>query len=234
MDPTPRAGRTAALAAIAVAAPKDSRRFLSVDIKGEIDAKMSARIAEQLRDNPAATTVWVVVDSLGGDVRSAVELYRTIREHPASKKVANAYGDIASAAVLPYLAGDVRNASQRARFLLHAAAIPLQGKGRWTAERYQLHADAIRAADAAAREIILERTGMSAAVLAGEFDDEAGMPIQKAVSAGLVHSVDGITPPLDKHWPERARAMMRARKTISMGAESYRFGDSYLAACRLS
>ena len=138
---------------------------------------------------------------------------------------------LASAAILPYLAGDVRNAQPGARFMLHAAAIPLQGKGRWTAKRHLLHAEAICEADNAARTIILDRTGMHRSVLDGELDDESDMPIHKAVSTGIAHFVPGLTPPLSKDWPEKARAALRASKTIAFGANGYRFSDSYLAAC---
>lgn len=220
----------AARAAIAASAPPDARKFLRIDIKGDIGPATEKAVVAALKGAPAARTIWLVVDSLGGDVAAAVAIYRALREHPA-KVITNVYRDCASAAVLPYLAGDIRNAHSAARFMLHAAAIPLQGKGRWTAARYELHAAAIRDADDAARAIILDRTGMPAAVLAAEMRTEADMPIQKAISNGIVHVVPGITPPLDKAWPERARAAMRASKTIAFGANGYRYAPTYLAAC---
>lgn len=220
----------AARAALAAKAPPDARKFLRIDVKGDITLATAKSVLAALRGSPAASTVWLVCDSLGGDVAAAVAIYRALREHPG-KVIANVYRECASAAVLPYLAGDIRNAQPGARFMLHRAAIALQGSGRWTADRYQLHADAIRDADSAARSIILDRTGMHAAVLDAEMATEADMPIQKAVSNGIVHHVPGLTPALDKAWPERARSAMRASRTITFGANGYRYAPTYLAAC---
>ncbi|MEX0406908.1 ATP-dependent Clp protease proteolytic subunit [Aquibium sp. LZ166] len=230
MDPFPRPALASARAALAATAPQGASRFLRLDIKGDITPATAKRVQRALRAAPAAKTVWLVVDSLGGDVGAAVACYRALREHPG-KVISNAYRDVASAAILPYLAGDVRNAQPGARFMLHAAAIKMQGTGRWTADRYQIHADAIREADNAARTIILGQTGMHPSVLDGELDDDADMPIHKAVSTGIVHFVPGLTQPLSKDWPEKARAAMSASRTIAFGANGYRFSDSYLAAC---
>ena len=222
--------RLAAARRLLAATAPPGPSFLRVSIKGDITPATAGRLRRRLAEAPAARTVFVTVDSIGGDVEAAVDIYRALREHPG-RVIANCYRDCQSAAVLPYLAGDIRNAAPTARFMLHAAAARLPGVSRWTAQAHATAAAAIADADAAMRAIVLERTGMPRAVLEGELAHDHDLALQKAISVGIVHHCPGMTPPLDPAWPARARAEMRARKAMPLGADGYRYFDSYLAAC---
>lgn len=228
----PRQPRQAVAAVRAKLAALDPNRtgFLRLDIKGEITDSLAAKVTRQLSESNART-VWTVVDSHGGDFDAAVAIYNALREHPG-RKVTNCYGLAQSAGLLVYLAGDIRNASPSAKFLLHAAEARIKlPVARWTASLHTIAARYIREADDTFAAIVAERTCFHPQALAAEMRTEADMPILKAIANGVVHHVPGITPPLDPEWPAKARGAVSASL---VGWADYRLAPGYLTACRMS
>lgn len=227
----PRPGVVAARTALANSAPH-AGRLLQIDVRGKITEKTAASVRTALARAPQATTLRIVVDSLGGDVRAALAIYQALREHPAKRKLSACYVDCQSAAIIPFLAGDLRRAHNSATILLHRAEVALPLARRWTADRHSAAASAITEADEAVSELIIERTGASASVIAAEMATENPMPLIKARALGIIQAIGDEA--LDQSWPDRARAAARNGDSRLYGAGAYRFSDSYLAACRLS
>lgn len=71
-------------------------------------------------------TIRVHIDSYGGSVSEGWAIYNALRQHPAEVVT---YGDgfVASAALYPFLAGDVRIASNLSAYYMHQVLVSAEG-----------------------------------------------------------------------------------------------------------
>ncbi|TSE13464.1 hypothetical protein C1D09_003890 [Mesorhizobium intechi] len=205
----------------------------TIRIAGEIGQTTVREVQRQLDAAPFAEELHLNINSHGGSVTSAFELYASIREHPAARKSARVTQTCASAAIVALLAADHRSAAPEAHLLVHWSAVDTlsaRPSDRWTASRHLDAADATLAADRAMLELIVERTGGRRDLFAREMSHEKDMPLPAAVFAGLLHEVDGLFAPCDPTWPERCRRQVGMSARM-IGAPNFRFSPSYMAAC---
>lgn len=202
---------------------------VTLRVEGDVDADMAKRIKAALLAAPKAKAVSLLVNSRGGDLASAFQIYDAIRAHAAPLKRAAGVGDVASAAALIFLAADVRRLYPSARVLLHGSEVEPRPRHRWTKVAYAETASTLALLDDAVCDTIVERTGARQAIIAAELSDERPMPLPKALSIGFAHEVVGVSPPLDPAWPLKARAVMRTNIGAAIG---YRFAPTYINACR--
>jgi ATP-dependent Clp protease protease subunit len=228
----PRAGVAKARAALAKVAK--SPRCANIEVKGEINAALAKSIKAQLAAAAGANTLRIVIDSPGGDLEAGYEIYQAIREHGARKKIADCYKTCASAALMIYLAADIRRAEPGAKLLMHRCEARPLTIDRKTAAWHTRMADRLRGLDDDAALLYRERTGAPMAMIYAELDSERFLPMRKAISMGLVHQVRGLTPPLDARWPAKAKAMMSGKDRFTAGAVGYMLTAGYLNACRLA
>lgn len=204
----------------------------TVRIVGEIGPTTVREVKRQLDAAPFAKELHIGIDSFGGNVQVAFEIYAAIREHSAARKCARVTRNCASAAVIALVAADHRSATRDARLMVHWSAIDAhsaRSSNRWTTSRHLDAAGATLAADHAMLELLVDRTGGRRDLFAGEMSHEKDMPLPAAVFAGLLHEVDGLVAPCDPRWPERCRQALMSGRMI--GAPSFRFSPSYMAAC---
>lgn len=142
---------------------------LHLDITGEIEWRLVDRIAAQLADHQDAAELHLTINSPGGLVGAAFDLYAAIRRHPAGRKTALIHR-AESAALLIALAADERTASPDNVILLHCAASGLTG--RCTAQEHADAASQLAWVDANMAALLAYRTGHPAKTFAGAMADE--------------------------------------------------------------
>jgi len=213
--------------------PPNNSTFLELPIRGEIGDAMADEICGRLRSSPKANTIWMTVNSHGGDERCMWRIYNAIRAHPAKKKISSGVGQVCSAAATIFMAGDVRRIYPTATLLLHSIEQEPRTFGRWTADAHEASAKTLRILDQKVAKELAARCGVPVNVIAAELENEKEMPLVKALSIGLVHEVVGDTHPLSKDWPEQAARYVKANSPRIFGSNRYLFSDSYLNACRI-
>ena len=82
-------------------------------------------IQEEIKDLDV-DVIHVHIDSYGGEVSEGWGIYNVLREHKA-KIVTHADGFVASAAIYPFMAGDVRIASSVSAFFFHQVLVNAYG-----------------------------------------------------------------------------------------------------------
>jgi ATP-dependent protease ClpP protease subunit len=206
---------------------------LSIDIEGEINAALADSVDVQLAAAPHARRLTLFLDSFGGEVAAAKRIHRAIRKHPASSKQAVILDKCHSAAVIVAVAADYRKALPHASILMHRTERNPADRGRWTAAQYARNASDLQTIDDELLEVLAERTGGSRAALANEEANEKKTPLMKALGMGVIHEIEGVTPPLDPTFPDRIYAAMRDQRGMTLvGAPSRIFSPAYFAACR--
>lgn len=128
-----------------------------------------------------ADVIRVHIDSYGGSVSEGWAIYNTLREHPARIET-YADGFVASAALYPYLAGEMRQASPVAAFYLH----PVMTAAAGYAEDLEKAADEIRKLTEIGVQAFVERTGMSADEVRTLMDAETWLSPDEALEKGIV------------------------------------------------
>lgn len=213
-----------------------SPRVCVVQLRGDIDRASADRWTRTIEAGWRSPCLRLDVDSLGGEIEPALELYYLIRRHPGAK-VARAVGAVYSAAVLPFLAADLRILARRAGLLIHHAATarnPAAAGGRWTAHRYAAMAAKIAAADDAMLAIYAERTLAPRGRLRDLMRRDHPVPPLDALRAGIVHQVDGLGMPVDPAMAAHRAASMRAGvyPEALTGLAAHVLAPSYLEAAR--
>lgn len=94
---------------------------LEIEILGHISREIAARVARQLDSAPNASTAHVHINSTGGSIVASEEIYAQLAGFPA-RIVCHAREFCQSAALLIFLACDVRYATADCKFLSHKAS----------------------------------------------------------------------------------------------------------------
>lgn len=169
-----------------ISGPSGSGPPLHVDICGDIDAAMLARVASDLDAHPDAAELHLHVDSPGGYFGAGFDMYAALSSHRAARKTAY-ITNASSAALLPVLAADRRIAKPDAHILLHQAEqLP---RGRWTAGKHAETADFLTWLDASMAAGFALRTGTPADVFLAAMADEQPSSLDWCVQHKLIHEV---------------------------------------------
>jgi ATP-dependent protease ClpP protease subunit len=175
-----------------------------VTIYGEIGEGKpvnAARVSRTLRGYPEAKQIEVTIDSRGGNLAEARKIYALLRgsgKHVSARVI----GKCASAATIILLAGDWREASSTATFLLHDIELdPERGRpdneSRWTADFHSRVSKLMREENHTLVSFYAGRTGKPAHVFRQAMDGQKEMTANEAARLGLVHAVlDPLAPRL--------------------------------------
>ncbi|MFH1797608.1 MAG: ATP-dependent Clp protease proteolytic subunit [Pseudomonadota bacterium] len=156
-----------------------------VAIKGEITDATAAAVKRQLAAGTNAGTLIVTIDSQGGDLAAAFDIFDAIRAHGAKTRITESRGATHSAAALVFASGDVRRLHPGATVLLHGAELEPQAAGRWTASRYATLAKRVAALDRGVAATIASAIGCQVETIDREMRDESLTPLARAKSIGL-------------------------------------------------
>jgi ATP-dependent protease ClpP protease subunit len=217
---------------IAALRPKNPHHCI-VRVEGDVDDAMAARIVADLAAAPRANTLTVFVNSPGGDLRAGQRIHKAIRNHPARRKLAYGFGNVASAAALVFTAADVRRLYPDTVVLLHAVALEPTSGERWTQAAYAAHAATLAALDESVAVTMAERLGVPVGRVLARMADERPTPLIEALSIGFAHEVVGQSPPLQKAWPAHARAAFAKADRFTHGANGRCYSPGFLAACAI-
>jgi ATP-dependent protease ClpP protease subunit len=163
------------------AAPPET--FLS--LRGDVTAAAARNIIDALDrapDNPIFLTLY----SPGGSVAAGMQLYRALRAHAAPVSAHAERAD--SAALLVFLAADLRTASRQTSFVIHGAAYPDEfSLARQTAAALRNSASGLEEADREVAMIIGTRTRYRNWQLDRDLAGERVLDGEEAQLFGLVH-----------------------------------------------
>jgi ATP-dependent protease ClpP protease subunit len=156
-----------------------------VAITGEITEATAASVRRSLAAGANAGTLVVEIDSPGGDVAAAFDVFDAIRAHGAKTKITEGRGAVHSAAALVFAAGDIRRLRADATVLLHGTDIEPQAAGRWTAAKYAAHHQRLTTLDRGIAATIASAIGCGTETIEREMRDESLTPLARAQSIGL-------------------------------------------------
>ncbi|MEI9417569.1 ATP-dependent Clp protease proteolytic subunit [Mesorhizobium sp. Cs1321R2N1] len=212
--------------------PVEGAALVNLKIVGPVTDATLARVRRDLAAAPGAKTIRASIDSIGGNLLAAVEIYRLVRSHPATRTTARISGNCMSAAIVIALAFDHRVAASSARLMVHRSEIEARRDGeRWTTHRHGLAAARLEAADDAVLAILQERTLASHKCLVDELSHERDLPLPRALVAGFVHEIEGRPSNCRRDWPERMRARL-IQGSFMIGGLEYMFSEQFMTACR--
>ncbi len=154
---------------------------LTLEVTGEIGSETELKLCAQIYGNPQARRIVLRIDSGGGAVAVAENIFVALRAHPAREKTAIVAHACGSAALLLAAACTRRIAGSRAQFLVHKtwAATPLDADAR---------------AQLAAHDLIEEKIVQAAGVDLARFktlrEGACTLSTGEAVDIGLIQFVD--------------------------------------------
>lgn len=127
-----------------------------------------------------AEEIHLHIDSMGGSVAEGWGMYNALLRHPA-KVTTYADGFVASAALYPYLAGDVRIASSVSAFYLHEAGTSASGY----ASDLRNAADQIELLTDIGINAFVDRTGQSREKISQLMQRETTLTAAESLALGL-------------------------------------------------
>ena len=134
----------------------------------------------------------VLMQSNGGYVSDGICLYNFLQHAPVEFAFYNA-GAIASIAVIVYLAGNQRYASETARFMIHKShASPGMGA---RPEELRIIAEGLEADDQRTERILRQQVSLSTMQWAVHQSADLHLTAQEAVVSGLAHGLRDFAPP---------------------------------------
>lgn len=158
-------------------------------LSGEINKELAEKIVRQLlvlEADDSEKTIYMYIDSPGGDVDAGFAIFDTIR-FISCPVVLIGMGLIASAAALIHLAvpAEQRLGLPNSRYLIHQ---PLSGmKG--VATDIEIHAKELEKTRKRLNEIISEQTGKSVEQVAKDTERDYWLDANQAVNYGLISRI---------------------------------------------
>ena len=168
--------------------PSAGPETLGLQLVGVVDDSLVKYVERTLASKPNAKEISAVIKSPGGYLDPARQIYGALRSHGAFIRT-RAVHQCASAATTLLLAGDDREATADAVFLLHEIEVDPRDE-RWTAARHQDVAAKMRTLNKEAAEFYSRCTGYWSTKFEAEMKTEAPLSAQRAMAEfGLVHRI---------------------------------------------
>ncbi len=137
--------------------------------------------------NEGVPRVVLCLASPGGWTPKALAVYNMLRAFPV-ELVTHAVGEVASAANMPFLAGDVRYACPHATFMLHPGSFTT-GDAELDSETMRKRIERLDEHDDRERMIVTRRTKLTAAQVRTLVKASTTLTAAEAAKAGIVHEV---------------------------------------------
>lgn len=158
-------------------------------LSGEINKELADKIVRQLlllEADDAEKTIYMYIDSPGGDVDAGFAIFDIIR-FIKTPVILIGMGLIASAAALILLAVDKekRVGLPNSRYLIHQPSSGMKG----VATDIEIHAKEIEKTRAALNKIIADQTGRDVEQVAKDTERDYWLGAEEAVSYGLISRV---------------------------------------------
>lgn len=165
---------------------------------GDVSANSFVRAISELD----AQKINVHIDSYGGSISEAWAIYNALRSHPAQVET---WGDgfVASAALFPFLAGDVRHASSLSAYFLHEVWTYADGY----AEDLRKTAQELETMTEIGINAFVERAGMKRETVRQLMADETWLDASRALELGIATDIVRDSSP--RHLQSAKRAFMQ-------------------------
>lgn len=162
------------------------RAFVSFSGKLNLDSTEALIGAAAELCGEGVTELVLCVSCFGGNFDRAVSLYNTLRALPL-KLVTHNVGNVGSAAIVLFLAGEERYACPQTVFFFHPSSVSLEG----SFEPQELARERVELleSDAREREIIAQRTRLGAREIRALVNGSRTIGAERALDAGLIDAI---------------------------------------------
>ncbi|MBJ7310631.1 ClpP family protease [Rugamonas sp. CCM 8940] len=163
-------------------------------LAGDVNSDMVRRVFDAVADmsEDRVETAHILIQSNGGYVSDGICLYNYLSKLPLKVVTYNA-GAVASIAVILYLAGGQRHASDTARFMVHKSHASAPHGARPDALR--IIVEGLQADDARTEQILREHVQLSEEHWRVHAYSDLHLTATEALGVGLIDAVKDFTPP---------------------------------------
>ena len=166
---------------------------LSGDVNSDMVHRMFDAVADMTEDK--VDTAHILLQSNGGYVSDGICLYNFLSKLPINIAMYNA-GAVASIAVILFLAGRQRYASDTARFMVHKSHATASPGAR--PDALKIIVDGLRADDLRTEQILIQHVALSKENWAVHAYSDLHLTAQEALAVGMIHAVTDFAPPKGK------------------------------------
>jgi ATP-dependent protease ClpP protease subunit len=202
---------------------------LAISLLGEVGKTITgASVRRQLARLRDFRHLHISISSGGGSLVEAFALFELLRVLPVPIS-ASAAVSCHSAAMIIFMAADLRIAKAGASFLIHPASISRDDLAeRLTAQSSARRVSDLEAIDLRIARLFAARTGYDLAWFCADQRNEEYLSEVDAVESGIVHEFEPLTGHVDPRWPDQARRLQDA----GIYAPPRLLTQNYFAACR--
>ncbi len=164
-------------------------------LAGDVNSDMVRRVFDAISKMTVdgTRTAHILLQSNGGYVSDGICLYNTMINAPIEFVLYNG-GAVASIAVTLYLAGQVRVASDTARFMIHKSHATAPSGAR--PEALKIIADGLMADDRRTETILRRHVTLSETMWEVHAYSDLHLAAPEALATGLIHRIGDFAPPL--------------------------------------
>ena len=166
-------------------------------LSGDVNSDMVHRVFEAVADmtEDGVETAHILLQSNGGYVSDGLCLYNYLSNLPIKVVMYNG-GAVASIAVIVFLAGQERYASETARFMVHKSHASAPSGAR--PEALRIIVEGLQADDARTESILRQHVQLSEENWAVHAHADLHLTAREAVKVGMINEVADFRPPKGK------------------------------------
>ena len=208
----PEATEAAPITSLTAGADDDAPA-LAVRVQGPLDDWFGFDVRALIADLDDADpqSIHLLIESPGGFLSDGLALYNDLRGRARNgvTVTAEARGVVASAAVLPFLAGETRTMTTGTELMVHNpfSLLMLAGTADMVESRAAKVVAGLRSAEKTYREVIADRTGASRQQVTAWLKDETWFAPDEAVDGGFATAVIEDTAAAPTAQDAQARAL---------------------------
>lgn len=165
-----------------------------ITLGGQVNAEMAQRIFASMTHGAhnGIKKIHLLIHSSGGFIADGIGIYNYLRNLPIEIHTYNV-GQVSSIAVLIFLAGKQRFASQAAFFMIHKSQINAAQSTKASELRYV--SDALLREDARVEAILKGHITMPKRLWVAHRNRDLNLTSEEALSFGLINSIHDFAPP---------------------------------------
>ena len=166
-------------------------------LSGDVNSDMVRRVFDAVSDmtEDKVDRAHILIQSNGGYVSDGICLYNFLSRLPVTIATYNA-GAVASIAVVLFLAGKERYASETARFMVHKSHATAASGSR--PDALKIIVDGLMADDLRTEQILLQHVHLTEENWAVHAYSDLHLTAQEALAVGMINAVGDFAPPPGK------------------------------------
>jgi ATP-dependent protease ClpP protease subunit len=190
---------------------RDVNGGATLTLRGEIGPDKPISLKNVRRQLDALGTylyLRINISTTGGKREEALKIYQMLRALPVPIS-ARAVDYCASGGMIVLLAAGHRVAASNVELLIHGTRLyadELHEK-EFTARDFRCRSEQLQALDDETSDLMHARTGYDRDFFVAQMDNEKPLSPSEALESGVLHEVDGCTPPCCLDWANAAREL---------------------------